>query len=292
MKEVFFATDKEYIPHLTTAINSLLQNNQNLHINVISQLQSKDGIWKILRELINRHDSEIEFHLPDKINFEDLKTPFHLKVSAYYRLLIPYIAKSDKVIYLDSDIIINSSLDDLFNTQFYNDNYIAAVEEPGFTRHFDLEMDNTSKYFNTGVMVINVKKWKETYLTSRVIDFVRRKPEVILFGDQCGLNAVINGQWNTISPKFNLTSAYAYQENDHLSCSYSLKERINSRRNPTIIHYTGSLKPWHFCNDHPFKQLYWKYRNQTKYKTHFSDDFSLKKMVKCIFYKLLGKKQF
>ena len=99
---------------------------------------------------------------------------------------MPDIVKGGRALYLDVDIVVNGRIDDLCNAEISNI-FLAAVD--------DLEMAYSAKYFNSGVMLINLEYWRAYNVKEKVIEFVGRKPEVIRFVDQDGLNFVINRNW-------------------------------------------------------------------------------------------------
>ena len=106
-----------------------------------------------------------------------------------------YIVKGDRALYLDVDIVVNGRIDDLYNTEISN-TFLAAVDNTGiYYNHQDLEMAYSAKYFNSGVMLINLEYWRAYNVKEKVIEFVGRKPDVIQFVDQDGLNSVINRNW-------------------------------------------------------------------------------------------------
>ena len=61
-----------------------------------------------------------------------------------------------------------------FITQNLAKHFSLGVQEPGFNRHEQLEMSREAKYFNAGVMVINLDKWRRERLKERVISLVQR----------------------------------------------------------------------------------------------------------------------
>lgn len=270
---ILFATDVGYAPHLGSALFSLLQNNKHLQIRVIiftTELPIKDR-YK-LQELCDRFESPLEFIYLEDIWFDGLILNHHFKKSNYYRLFAADLINNDKCLYLDADIIVTSSISGITNTKL-DGKYLAAVENPGFNRHKDLGMQLNSKYFNSGVMLLNLEKWRTTNLKDRVISFVKEKPEAIHFVDQCGLNGVVDGEWIELNSKYNCQT---------YMLSTQLFSGCHIAQLPVVVHYTGSSKPWHLNNKHPYKKLYWHYRNQTPYKAYLPDDFSLSDVARYI----------
>ena len=256
---IVFATDKGYLQHLSVALVSLLEKNSGMNIYVINNDISGAG-WKKLQRLFVGKDSILINAKIDDSQVENMITHSYFTKANYYRLFIPDIVKGDKALYLDVDIVVNNRIDDLYNTEISN-TFLGAVDNPGINyKNKDLEMEDSAGYFNSGVMLINLEYWRTNKVKEKVIEFVGRKPEVIDFVDQDGLNSVINGNWLELHPKYNMHTVFLGAE--YVSDSI-IKEAIND---PVIIHYTGSSKPWHLGDTHPYKHLYWKYLRMTPYK--------------------------
>ena len=281
---IVFGIDNNYVQHLCVAIISLLTNNKDLPFNIyiISSGLSKKNMNNILY-LSNRYDCEVHnITISDNL-FVELATskPFYPK-GTYYRLLIPELINEEKVLYLDSDIVVNGSIRNLYNEEL-GDYYVCAIEDPGFDRHQQLKMNPDSVYFNSGMMLINLSKWKRDSIQKKVINFIENNQDAIWFPDQCGLNSVINGQWKKVSLKYNQQSSIFSDGFEKKFNCFSHNELQEAKERPIIIHYTGGSKPWHHKNAHPYKKLYWKYIKMTPYRHSIYSDlmplFLLKSMI-------------
>ena len=263
---ILFTTDTRYIPHLAVAMQSLLKNNPGLFLRIIiftSGISEQDK-YK-LQNICEKFKTSLEFIQLDDKWFDGLKINHHFQKSSYYRLFAADFIHDDKCLYLDADIVVNASISDIINIEL-NEKYLAAVEVQNFNRHAELGMNINSKYFSTGVMLINLREWRNINIKSRVISFVKKKQDAIHFVDQCGLNAVIDGKWICLDPKYNFQT--------HIPANSSI-DYSTAAELPVIVHYAGSSKPWHMNYNNPYKKLYWHYRSQTPYKSLFPDDFSL-----------------
>ncbi|NTV67317.1 MAG: glycosyltransferase family 8 protein [Chlorobaculum sp.] len=264
---IVFASDRNYIQHLSAALVSLLVNNRELALTVYiisSGMTPKDR--RRIDEIVNGYDCEVRHLTVSDDLFVRLATehPMYPK-GIYYRLLIPSLIDEKKVLYLDSDIIVNGSIRELYDTDL-GDAYVGAIEDPGFDRHDKLRMERSARYFNSGMMLINLAKWKESGVQKKVIDFIEHNPDAIWFPDQCGLNSIINGKWKTVPLKFNQQSSIFSEGFDDKFDCFNKEELQEARTKPVIIHYTSGSKPWHFRNNHPYKSYYWKYLKMTPYR--------------------------
>jgi lipopolysaccharide biosynthesis glycosyltransferase len=271
--DVALASDQAYVRNLAAVISSLTANNRDvfLNIHVINQDISKSQWSKLLR---SGHGSCYKL-IDCKVTAGDLSTlpvTNHFSSANYYRLLMPEVLSGDVALYLDSDVIVSGSIGELFQTDL-RDAYLAAVENPGFTRHAALKMNESSRYFNSGVMLCNLSRWRSSELKRRVVDMVRENRHVIEYADQDGLNAIVNGHWIPLGLQYNYQTSMLPGH----GCESPVEE-ANSKPHdclsPIIIHFSGRSKPWHLNNSHPFKEDYWRYRNSTPYRSWFSDDLS------------------
>lgn len=277
---VAFACNTSYVEPLGVAISSLLDHNRKEHIRafVINE-DIQPGTWNQLQTIASPYACElVDVKISDR-DIVGLSTSHHLTRETYYRLFIPERLPLSKVLYLDADVLVNGPIRELYDIDL-EEYYLAAANTPGFVAHQDLEMSEGARYFNAGVMLMNLDKWRSEHIKERVIDIVRRKPWAIQFADQCGLNSIVNGHWKEIHPKFNVQSFYFDVGIDPYTSSYPPGELAFAVEHPTILHYSGSAKPWHFGYRHPFRNTYWKYLRKTPFNHWLSRDISLGKIVK------------
>jgi len=201
----------------------------------------------------------------------------HLTLGTYYRFFIQEFLPSDieKIIYLDSDIIVNGPLSELYNVDLKH-HLLAAVPqiEEGDPERLGLPSD--SKYFNAGVLVINLKKWRDEDISTRLMIYSEENQNTVQWPSQDPLNAVASGQWIELPKKFNFYHGFA-------------KNRASKYKHlkPLVIHYSGSIKPWQYRGSHPYKLLYWKYLLKTPYRFYLPDDLTLLNVIKSMFPKRL-----
>lgn len=167
--------------------------------------------------------------------------------------MIPELIPKERVLYLDSDIIITGSIANFYNSDL-EDNCIAAyidcfVEDEEAHLKDLLGMKFISKYFNAGVLLIDTKKWISELITTKAVKFIEENNSIISYSDQCGLNAIIDGKFTIIDPIYNLQTHYFKKKIlfDNENSSLQNLNFINSK--PVIIHFTGLLKPWHFFSE-------------------------------------------
>jgi lipopolysaccharide biosynthesis glycosyltransferase len=253
MYQVVFAVNDKYIILLSIAIKTLLEKTKNpLLLNVIySHLSFKNIFY--LRRLSSSFNTEINFHKIESSQFIGLPEKSHLTIEAYYRLAIPSIIKAEKVLYLDCDVLIKSDLTHLFSKNLKKF-ALAAVIDPAFQPIKKLRMKPKSTYFNSGVMLLNLKYWRDEEISKKVLKYLRDNPKKITYADQCALNAIINGNYLALNKKYNFQSGH-----------FDALAPNKPYQNPLIVHFTGAYKPTHYLCKHPFKNEFLRQLSQTPF---------------------------
>lgn len=255
MKNILYCTDRRFIRHNIVSITSLILSNPESRFRIVLLVDFLDkNLFQQISEYLARKGSEINIEKVDHEVFKLSKVYSYYSKANYYRLLVSHYFPEGRVLYLDSDTIIIGAISELFQLKL-NSYCLAAVEDANFfDRHSKLRMKNSSKYFNSGVLLIDVEKWRENELVEKTLDLANQDLQFYHQDQEC-LNSVIDGEWLKLSPRYNLQSPFfSYHEGQ---ASYSINEVKQSIDHPIIAHFTGGLKPWHFRDTNPNKFWYW-----------------------------------
>lgn len=274
-------SDDNYSQHLGVMLFSLLDNsrfNKQKNIFVIDDNISQINKTK-LRDTVQQFGAKIFFKQINNEKYKNFKVSGHISLATYYRISIPEIVNSSikKVIYLDCDLIVKNDILELWQNDISN-YYIGAVENPKFNRQFQLGMPMDSRYFNSGVMIMNLEKWRKDNISDKVVDFLKENKDKTLLWDQDGLNAILFGKWKQIHPKWNLQTKFFKINYD--DTNFKENEFTDAIKNPSIIHYTNPSKPWHYLNKHPLKNEYYKYLKKSYWKKYIPKDKNLRNIIK------------
>ena len=254
---ICLCSDNNYIQHLAVTIASILKNkaeNDKFDFIILDGGITEENKEKIIA-LKSICDFDIEFVTVDNSLF--VKCPIqdwtHLSIVGYYRLVLPDIKPEwDKIIYLDCDIIVRDSLKDLFNLDI-GDCYIASVNDISSKKH--AKRLGISSYYNSGVLLINSKKWRQDNITQRLFHWIDENQEKIVLHDQDILNAAINDKICPLDTKWNT-----------LYLTRSLKEDNEKLENAKIIHFIDKKQPWLWYSGDKFAKEYLYYLNFTPFK--------------------------
>lgn len=272
---VVLACDRPYFPHAATTIYSLLRNGNITSSRIILITASIDNRERNnFKRLCADFDMQFDIIICDSDRIRKLPVHFHFNYTVFYRLYIADLIEDQYCLYLDSDLIVCDDISFLFSINL-NEHLVAAVINPGYSNYELIGLKQESDYFNSGVMLINLKKWRSINLASKVLKLIEENGDRWLFSDQDGLNSLIDGQWLRLSEEFNFQKKM-----------FSMKPAFVST-SPKIIHFTGKSKPWHLNDTHPYKYLYWQSRNKTPFITWFNYEFTVIDLLKYLTPKLL-----
>ena len=250
--------DDKYLTPFTVLLTSILINNESnpIHVHAIATgLSGKQE--NELKHLLNDHGGEITYYqvTDERINNFHLPKTSHMSISAYYRLCIAGMvpAEVEKLLYLDTDIIVNGSLAGIFTTDMGNFAAAAVTEFSSNTVRPELGITSADMYFNSGVLLINVKEWKKQQISEKAISFILNNPEKLIWGDQDALNAVFAGNYKRLGPENNVIHS-------DVPTNLSRAEFRKFLEDKTIIHYTlNSNKPWNKNSKSEIRFLYFDY---------------------------------
>lgn len=240
---IVLACDNSYMDKLETTIKSICAHNKNIKFYILNEDLPIEW-FRLMTKRLSYFNSEIVNIKVSGEDFKNFRCPSeHINYQAYFRYLIPDYVSEEKVLYLDCDIIVTESLDGLFNLDLKN--YpVAAVPD----------LPTTNDGFNSGVLLINNKYWKENDILNRLIKLTVEYHEKV-YGDQGILNILFKDKWYRLSLTYNLQVGSDSQENLIGNIGwYDLFDGI-----PKVIHYTYTHKPWFMHNMIRFKDIWWFY---------------------------------
>ena len=144
----------------------------------------------------------------------------------------------------------------------------------------------TDGYINSGVMLINLRKWRDDNFFNKARMMAKKNPRVLMNHDQDLINMIYHGQIKMLSFKYNLLEYYLYTEDWLYMDRKYYQEIIEACNTPAIIHFCMPQKPWHYECINPYKELYYKYRAMTPWPelklTHKVQHLSKKQKLKLV----------
>ncbi|MBF2098151.1 MAG: hypothetical protein IGQ88_07230 [Gloeomargaritaceae cyanobacterium C42_A2020_066] len=182
----------------------------------------------------------------DTSTFQDYRSSrlSYLSAATYMRLTLPQQlpVTMEYVLYLDADLLVLGELDQLWQARPTTVPAQAAVDVPNPTltpagladlcREHGLDPQATNH--NTGVMLLNLKQWRQESLAEHCFTYLERygRNPGLPHGDQDAINLVLAGRWGTLSPEWNIPIGWRYTK------------AWQRYPNPGIWHFITAVKPW------------------------------------------------
>lgn len=279
--DVVFAIDKNFIQHFCVALTSLLETNREIvgKIFLINDIEEEETLLnKTFSFFKKKYKKEIQSLTLNKALAKEFRIDGHITQATYYRIFLADLLpiNVEKVLFLDSDVIVNKNIEFFtkmdfqkqgdkqeFNRCLDHEWYLYAVnnvfdQNRDRLKALDLHGD---KYFNAGVLLVNLRKWREKGISNKLYYVARFKKKYLKLHDQDVLNIVLENEWKEIDGRFNA-----------INLEYS--GGLNKMEDYAIIHFTNFPKPWHFTSIHPFKKLYWIYLRKTPFRFYIPGDLT------------------
>jgi len=208
----------------------------------------------MLDRIVEEFSSTIVHYDPDQhAAFRDLVAQLpatdRFPAIVYARLVLDRLLPPDagRVIYLDCDVMVCQPIELLYDIDM-GGKPIAAAFDPyhlGIKKGRDIKrkqtpFDTGDRYFNSGVLLIDLERYRAVDLPARVRELAAQGKLQNLFFDQDVLNLVFLNNWQPLHWSFNLLQPRPEHESLH----------------PVILHYTAGRHPWHVNADVAFRRLY------------------------------------
>ncbi|MBD5449605.1 MAG: glycosyltransferase family 8 protein [Lachnospiraceae bacterium] len=249
---IVLASDYHYLVFAFITMFSVLKNRKrSYYIDFYIMLPENT---KILNYHKNWEFDNYEIHyieIPEQFFSRHTLSIGHITKPTYYRLLIPNILPNEnKCLYLDVDILVCNDLWELYNFDISQEHLIAGL---GVDIHYSaeknkklanyLQIDSAEKYFNAGVLVMNLDKMRAEKM---VETFLECSEKGWVCQDQDVLNICCYGKTKIFPMKYNVYSIAYGCEEEILKKRFSVQEIEEGLNNPFIIHYAmGNTKPWY-----------------------------------------------
>jgi lipopolysaccharide biosynthesis glycosyltransferase len=286
--------DENYVRGAAAAIRSAIDSlprGRRVQVYMLDGGISESSKARLLRSWQAPH-VEVRWLKPDLDAIRDLPISHWISLATYLRLFSAEMLPADvnKAIYLDADAIVARNLEELWSLPLEG-KYCAAVQEvfspvldpaevyshPLYSmtvpnmdprpipNYRELGLAADAPYFNAGILLMNVKRWREDGIARRALECLRDNAGHVRFWDQYALNVVFSGQWKIIDPRWN-QNTYVFQLPSWELSHYTEQELDELKRNPWIVHFNFLPKPWDLKCDHPFRDLFFKHLDRTSWR--------------------------
>lgn len=269
---VVFAVNKNYVPYLGVAIISLIKHVSEKYeykvyvfhttLSPYEQLKiQKLGTKNVVIQCIN---------ILEYTRNLNLYSSLHLTEETVYRILIPEVLPQfDKVVYLDSDLLVLKDIAELFEHDLEG-KVLGVVHDVPFDEILKHVRDDLrippDNCFNAGVLLIDTKQFIEKNIKQKCIqllgeDRLRDKRRYIYL-DQDVLNIACREMTICFEPQWNFQWQYLQPERCERIIGEYREQYLITSEEPYIIHYAGDIKPWQEP-DMDMADLFWNCARNT-----------------------------
>lgn len=238
--EFAFCANDRYLCGLLMAILTVLRSSRDevfIRINVIDGGLSDESL-QILKESVKVFSKCILcVHSCDVELFRKIAEGGKRHISMFFRLDLPRILECDKVIYIDSDVLVLRDITHFFDCVGHPKEPIAAVQDwetPSLSADsYEMArlcgLENVTSYFNSGVLVLDLDRLRQDCFTEHAVEVLAKVGHMSKFHDQTAFNIIYSEQWADLGATWNTPSWHFDKSFDN--------------RLPGIVHYTNSA-PW------------------------------------------------
>jgi lipopolysaccharide biosynthesis glycosyltransferase len=253
---IVMVIDDHYVLPLAALLKSIAQSWQGTgtpHVVLLSFSLAGASI-QFLQRCARATGVDLEHRAVVSTAFDSLPSD-HLTQATYGRLAIPDCCPDlDRAVYLDADTIVFRSLHELLELEI-GPWPMAAVQDvinprlgsplclPGLTL---APPDLAKPYFNCGLLVMDLRRWRSERLCAQVLSFARGNARHLRFHDQDAMNAVLAGRWLALDRRWNVPAVAELLDDSTVrrdGIELAVETLLDLEDDPWILHYTG-IKPW------------------------------------------------
>ena len=273
---IVFATSDLYSTLALVTIKSLL--SENTDADEINIFYIGDGVSEEhkndLSNVVAEYGRSIEFiPLPeDLLEMKGSNRNGQVVFSyCFFQDILPQSV--EKVLLLEGDTIVTGSLAEYYDTDI-SDYYIAAADDIQ-SKYYKkkLGMNPESPYVNCGIVLYNLKKWREDGISAKIRSVLESGEHMFYYDVQDVINYTLEGGIKVLPPRFNCTTAiFLFDYKNMLryrrpSSCCSLEDFENGKRDPVVVHFTKNQiiqpRPWIENCEHPYAEQYIRIKNET-----------------------------
>ena len=258
---ILLCTDNIYAMPTGVLMHSISDHDKDVKYYVFVDDAFSELNRQRFTDIANHYGSEITFYTISKEQTENMPVkredqPGYITKSAYNRLFAASMLPKDveKIIYLDGDIVVRKSLRPLWDIEI--DGYaVGVVNDMHELKHIQsqrLPYDMKDGYFNSGVLLINVKYWREHNCMALFDEITEKHQDVLTLHDQDVLNIAFHDKKKWLPVTYNMQNGFLYK-NQKLWIVPEIEDALNvMKHDPAVVHFSTWDKPWKLECFHPY----------------------------------------
>lgn len=299
---IVLAPDNNYARHASAVMASVLQHNKCDVVFWILDGGISEENKKNLSAFSGFENYTVKFLEINPDDFSEFPESGYISRAMWYRLKIASLIPDNVgvCLYLDCDTIVCSSLEQLFLKDlsgYYVAGAMDCVYEKFVSRNRKYFPKNY-RYFNSGVLLLNLSEWRKNGVEEMIFDFLKKNPDALKLLDQTVLNITLQNKVLELPIAYNLqwTPKYVCESSYYLH----KQEYYDAMKAPIIVHFVNEFKPWKVGLNalNPFYKKYFDALQFTQWKLSDSEESRIidesesgkKKAFRTVFFKNLKRK--
>ncbi len=283
---ILMATSNSYAPYLAACMASVLDNSDSkdiitLYLACFTGELDHENVEKI-RMLSAIKEYRVELVEIDRAEVAGFYESLHT-MNMYLRLFVPEkLLHLDKILYLDCDMIVLESLRELYSIDIGDSILGASLDADVIFRSghvWEYEKKINTEYFNSGLLLMNLKVMREVRFTETVQNWLQSGRE-LMFPDQDALNSLYKDRMVILPLKYNAQFPLL----DCMGSKFFPKDHPEYKDllQPTVIHFCTQQKPWLYLPQPPYKAEFEGYLAMTPWRGLKQEDKTLKNICRRI----------
>ncbi len=268
---IMYTVDKKYANIMLTSMYSLIENGglESIHFHIVTAGFDEETTNRVSYFLSKFPNVTFTFYKLEDYPIDNYGIPSWRGTQiANARLFFPKIIREKypnikNILYIDSDTLVKNSLNGL---EAYDDHAVCAAREGGARIREYKERLGLDKYYNSGVIYLNLEKWASLDFEHEMKVYNPQAKFRILYPDQDIFNLVLRDEIQTIPSRYNL-SPYPFMMNPiemklfYKKRQLTAREALEEKRNAVILHSIGlfNIKPWYRNNINPMTKDFEEY---------------------------------
>lgn len=271
--DVLFCVNQTYLQHMAVAAVSLLEASQerDIHIHLMTCDHDLDET-RLVQTLRSYPHASLHIYPVSDPRISDAFVSRHLTKEAYLRILAAEIlpASVHRVVYLDSDLVVLDDISILTRADLKG-LALGAVADCDWQetaqddRLAGLGIRAGNTYVNSGVLVMDLDRWRRDDLVNRIFAFIAENDQKLVFHDQDALNVVLQGEIALLDRRWNL-QVVLYSRFARRVLPGDYRDSETARRDPAIVHFSTGQKPWTFRAWVRKRSLYFRFLDKTAWR--------------------------
>ncbi len=283
--QIVAAANDRYVPYLSVMLRSVMDFSsiqRQYNITVLHKDITRENQMTLIQMLSGTNFS-IEFiNVTERMrDCGDLFVSNHIKIETYFRLLLPELLPDiEKVLYIDCDVIANTDVAELFDYDV-KEYFLAGTRDADSAANYNINSDyhkyineivgleQPYDYLQAGIILMNLDKFRLECPTNRLLEVALERNW--RFHDQDTLNHLCHKKIMFVDYAWNFV--YDYDESYRRSKKhivfaphYILSDYLKAKKNPKMIHFSWTNKPWFSPGVH-FGEKYWMIARKSPYYT-------------------------